>query len=179
MSPSKSFWSGIPVLAKAIGGIVTGLVGVGSLLVALGVIGNSSSNNNSPTGTTVPSSDTPGAPGNSGGSGGGLTATTTAKASFTVDRSAVTLQALGVKEAKVTVTNQGTTSLKVKAPTLDSSPQGAFVVDASDCTTSAVSPGDSCSLKVTYSGGVQAKATMTVLADNASPVDVDLIGSLA
>jgi hypothetical protein len=32
---------------------------------------------------------------------------------------------------------------------------------------------------VTYSGGVQAKATMTVLADNASPVDVDLIGSLA
>jgi len=174
VSPSKSFWSGIPVVAKAVGGIGTGIVGIGGLLVALGVIGNSNSNkNDSPSATTVPSDTS----GNTDGSG--VTATTSSKASFTVDRSAVTLQALGVKEAKVTVTNQGTTPLKVKAPTLDSTPQGAFVVDASDCTTSAVKPADSCSLKVTYSGGVQARATMTVLAQNASPVNVDLIGSLA
>ncbi|MGI9079932.1 MAG: hypothetical protein ACR2GF_03800 [Acidimicrobiales bacterium] len=176
MSPSKSFWSGIPVLAKAIGGIVTGLVGVGSLLLALGVIGNSNANkNNSPSATTVPSSNTSG---NSGGSGGGVTATTSAKASFTVDPRSVSLKALDATTV-VTVTNQGTGPLTVKAPELDGPQKDQFKVDAKLCVAHAVAPDGSCTLSITYSGILEAKATMTVTAENASPVTVSLTGTLA
>jgi hypothetical protein len=179
VSPSKSFWSGIPVLAKAIGGIVTGLVGVGSLLVALGVIGNSNSNNNSPTATTVPSSDTPGAPGNSGVSGGGVTATTSAKASFTVDTRSVSLKTLEPTTV-VTVTNQGTGPLTMKAPQLDGPQKDQFQVDAKLCVAHPVAPDGSCTLSVTYRGSLlEAKATMTVSAENASPVTVSLTGAPA
>ncbi|HEX3393711.1 MAG TPA: hypothetical protein VHS52_04215 [Acidimicrobiales bacterium] len=167
MSPSKSFWSGIPVLAKAIGGIVTGLVGVGSLLVALGVIGNSNSNNNSPSATTVPSSGTPGASDNSGsgGDGGGVTATTSAKASFTVDRDSMSFSLL-TKKATLTVTNKGPGALLMNLPQITGDKE--FSVAAPTCTAAPVPAGKSCTIDVTYSGAVKASATMEVTADNAS-----------
>ncbi len=170
MSTSKSFWSGVPVLAKAIGGIVTGVVGVGSLLIALGVIGKS---NSTPTVTTGGSGPTTSA--TSGGSG--ATASTTGSASFTVDRRVVGLKLLD-KTAAVTVTNQGSAPLKVKAPEIDG-PQGdQFKVVATECTKHAVAPDESCVLTVTYQGAAEAKATMTVTAENAKPVDVTLTGTL-
>ncbi len=169
MSTSKSFWSGIPVLAKAIGGIVTGVVGVGSLLVALGVIGRS----DTPTATTGGSGATPGA--TTGGNG--ATTSTSRVASFTVDRRVVGLKLLD-KTAVVTVTNQGASPLKVQAPEIDG-PQGdQFKVVATECTKHAVAPDESCALTVTYQGGAEAKATMTVSAENAKSVEVNLTGTI-
>jgi len=177
VSTSKSFWSGIPVVAKALGGIATGVVGVGGLLVALGVIGSSNnSNNNSPTATTL-------VPGSSGGAGssGGETATTAAKkGSFTLDRTDVALGGLLSKTATVTVTNKGSVALSLTRPDIIGTDKDRFSVVATECTGSDLEPGKSCSMEVTFtSGGAEASATMVVRADNASTsAQVKLKGSL-
>jgi len=176
VSTSKSFWSGIPVVAKALGGIATGVVGIGGLLVALGVIGNSNSSNNSPTATTL-------VPGSSGGAGssGGETATTAAKkGSFTLDRTDVTLGGLLSKTATVTVTNKGSVALSLTRPDIIGTDKDRFSVVATECTGSDLEPGKSCSMEVTFtSGGAEASATMVVRADNApTSAQVKLKGSL-
>ncbi|MGI8775883.1 MAG: hypothetical protein ACR2LJ_00490 [Acidimicrobiales bacterium] len=162
MSPSKSFWSGIPVVAKALGGIATGVVGIGGLLVALGVIGNSN-NNSSPTVTTVPPSDSSGVTNGSGGSG--PTTSTKAKGKFTVDPNAVTLS-LVKTDSVVTVRNNGTVSLSLNTKVTGQDPD-RFTVDASACTGITLASGGSCLIKVTLAGIGGASATLVVSADQA------------
>jgi len=170
VSPSKSFWSGIPVVAKAVGGIGTGIVGIGGLLVALGVIGNS--NNTSPTVTTVPSSD-----GTSVTTrGGGSPTSSTAKGSFTVDPTTLTF-GLGKADTSATVVNNGSVALKMNTPDI-SGDSDKFSVSATECTSKPLAPKKSCSIDVKFTGALSATATVVVSADNApDTVTVTLKGS--
>jgi hypothetical protein len=182
----KSFWSSVPGLVTGMAGVLTAAVGLITVLISLGVIGgNGGSGPSPPVGTNGSGASGSTSSGGSGagstsaaGGSTGVTPTTTAKASFAVDRPAVTLGTLANKAAVVTVTNQGTTALAVKAPRLDGPQKDQFTVDASDCTRRAVPSGSSCSIKVTFAGVAGASATMTVIADNAPSVDVALNGTL-
>ncbi|MBA3267117.1 MAG: hypothetical protein H0T70_02525 [Acidimicrobiia bacterium] len=169
----KSFWSSIPGLVTALAGILTGVVGLGTLLVQTGVVGDKDKANDVPgvvDGTG--DSDTPGVTSSAGASGAAE------KVSFTVGVSTVSLT--GVKpEGVVTVTNQGNSTLTVKKPQLSGPDAGRFRVDATDCTATKVPAGEACELTVTFAGGLEpASATMTVSADGTSDTEkVTLQGS--
>jgi len=167
----KSFWSSLPGMVTGIAGVVGAIVGVISVLIALGVIGGSKS---SPTVTTVPSSDTPGATSPAGGKD---TRGAAGQGSFTVDPSSLTLS-LAKPKASVTVINDGSVPLKISAPIVSGSDQDKFTVYATGCTSAPLVANKSCSMDVTFAGGLSAKATLTVTADKADKSTVALTGSL-
>jgi hypothetical protein len=177
----KSFWSSIPGLVTGIAGILTAGVGLVSVLIALGVIGGSDSNNT--TASTGATDTTVSSPSGSSGAIGGTTrpgaaASSGGTVSFTVDKATLTLKPLTPKDV-VKVTNQGSTPLAVKKPELFGTNKDKFDVDASECTTAKVPVGQSCDIVVTFTPGAEATATLQVTADGAtSPEKVALKGAL-
>ncbi len=100
--------------------------------------------------------------------------TTLADGSFTVDSKALKFSLTTTKGA-VTVTNDGSVPLTMNPPDLSGSDSDKFVVSASDCTSSLLPPKKTCTIDVTFAGGLSAKATMTVSAKNArDPVAITL-----
>jgi len=158
----KSFWSSVPGVVTGVAGVVGAVVGLITVLITLGVIGNS---NSSPTLTTLPPSETSGATSGSGAVTGG-SPTTVAKGSFTVDTDSLTLSLLKPEDS-VTVSNNGKVPLSLGLPQV-SGDKDRFKIMATECTSSAVGPGKSCSIKVTLNGPGAGSATMVVSADNAA-----------
>ncbi len=159
----KSFWSSVPGVVTGVAGVVGAVVGLITVLISLGVIGNS---NSSPTVTTLPPSETSGATSGSGAGTGG-SPTTVAKGSFTVDTDSLTLSLLKPEDS-VTVSNNGKVPLSLGLPQV-SGDKDRFTIVARDCTSSALGPGKSCSIKVTLNGpGAAGSATMVVSADAAA-----------
>jgi len=159
----KSFWSGVPGVVTGVAGVVGAVVGLITVLISLGVIGGS---NNSPTVTTLPDSETTGATSGPTASTGG-SPTKGAKGSFTVDTDSLTLSVLKPEDS-VTVSNNGKVPLTLGLPQV-SGDKDRFKIVATECTTGAVGPGKSCSIKVTLNGpGAAGSATMVVSADNAA-----------
>lgn len=171
-TPKKSFWSTVPGLVTGLVGLLTTLVALGTLLVTLGVIGDKSST----TVTTLAPGGTPGATTGGGGSGG-ATPTTAGTALFDASPRNVSLTAAS-KSATVTVTNRGTAKLTMETPAIDGPQKDQFQVVATACTKTDIPVGDTCSMTVTFKGGLEATATMTLSADKAKPVDVALKGTL-
>jgi hypothetical protein len=164
----KSFWSTIPGLITGVAGILTGVVGLGTLLVQLGVVGdNGGGGSTTKTGPGVTSK------GGSGTGSQGGSATT----SFTVDPPAVKLS-LTDKSATVTVRNTGSAPLELDQPQLGGSNPDQFTVSSGSCTANDVRVGGSCTMTVTFKGGLAATATMTLSASGASSHQVTLQGSL-
>lgn len=172
-TPHKSFWSGIPGLLTALAGILTGVLGLGTLAYQLGVVGDK---DKAPTTTTQSTSVAGGSESSGAGTGSGATGGTV---SFTVEPSDVTLKGLGSKSDDVKVTNRGTVALTVKAPQLTGPDKAKFTVDGTDCSNAKVAIGGSCQITVTFDGSGEAGATLTISADGApAPERVTLKGTL-
>jgi len=157
----RSFWSSLPGLITGVAGVVGAVVGLFTVLISLGVIGGS---NNSPTATTVPSSP---ATGSGTSTGDGTTRTTVADGSFTVDPNALKFSLTTTKGA-VTVLNNGSVPLRMNTPNVSGADKDKFVVSALGCTSDLLPPKKSCTIDVTFAGGLSAKATMNLSADKAS-----------
>ncbi len=125
----RSFWSSIPGLVTGLAGLLTAIVGLGTLAAQQGLFDNGSA-----TTTTV--------------AGGG--ATTTEAPAFTVNPTSLKLQATQ-RDTSVTVKNSTTTAtVKVLTPQFDGSDGASFKADAG-CTNVSLDPGRSCTLKVLFS----------------------------
>ncbi len=174
--PKRKFWSSIPGVVTGVAGVVGAVVGLITVLITLGVIGGS---NSSPTVTTLAPSGSSGAPSDSGSGtsgSGGATVSTAAKGSFTVDPNALTF-GLAKPKATVTVFNDGSVPLKMNTPVVSGTDQDKFAVSSSGCSSSLPAK-KSCSIEVTFAGGLSATATMKVSADNApDTAAVKLTGS--
>ncbi len=165
----RSFWSSLPGMVTGIAGVVGAIVGVISVLIALGVIGDSKS---SPTVTTLSPSDAPGA---TGGGAGRNPGNASGEGSFTVDSRNVNLT-LAKSKGSVTVSNTGSALLKIDTPQISGPDKAQFTVSATGC--SSLAARKTCSIDVTFTGALNATATMTVTADKADPTTVALTGSL-
>jgi len=168
---SKSFWSTIPGLITGLAGILTALVGLGTLLIQIGVIGGDG-NSNAKTGVT----GNPRAPGNTASDDSDSSATEPTRLSFTVAPDDVKLTT-SEKTDTVTVSNTGTAALTL-ATEIDGSGADQFTVTKGSCGTQ-VPKGGSCSMTVSFKGGLAAQAELIVKASGASSSqEVKLEGSL-
>ena len=171
---SKSFWSTIPGLITGLAGILTALVGLGTLLIQIGVIGGDDGDSGARSG--VSSTDRGAATGNTPSEDSDSPATEAARPSFTVAPDKLELTA-NRKSATVTVSNTGTTALTLAT---DVTGDGAdqFTVTTGACGTQ-VPKGGSCSINVSFKGGLTAQAELVVKASGAaSSQKVELEGAL-
>ena len=168
---SKSFWSTIPGLITGLAGILTAVVGLGTLLIQIGVIGGD--DDDATTTNTKPGAPAPTRPGSSQADDGSDTATGPPK--FTVAPDELKLTA-GEKTENVTVSNTGTTAFTLSTE-LTGTGEDQFTVSKGTCG-SQVPKGGSCVLTVSFKGALAAKADLVVTAPGASSQEVKLEGSL-
>jgi hypothetical protein len=174
-SNSKSFWSTIPGLITGLAGILTALVGLGTLLIQVGVIGGDDDGDSTVKSGVTATTRRGTATGNSQTEDSDSPATA-AKPSFTVAPDDLKLTA-SEKTDTVTVSNTGTTALTLSTElTGDGADQ--FTVTKGSCG-SQVPKGGSCSMTVSFKGGLSAQAELVVKAPGApSAQEVTLEGSL-
>lgn len=173
-SNSKSFWSTMPGLITGIAGILTALVGLATILIQIGVIGGDgdSGPGNEP-GETV-TTDADGRP--SGGSGGSGTATTAGRPTFTVAPTSLRLSG-SEKSDTVTVTNTGSAAFSVSTAVTGAG-DDQFEVSKGSCGSEVPGRG-SCTMTVSFKGGLEATAKLVVTVRGAaSPQEVSLRGTL-
>lgn len=171
-SNRRSFWSSVPGLVTGAAGVLTAVVGLFTVLIQLDVIGKDADNG---TDATVPGASTVTQPGATapGGAPGGTTA------KFTVTPPSATFDTVLKKEAKVTVSNDGSVPLDITTQFAGADPD-KFKVDAKDCTSAAVSSQAKCTMTVTYvpsTAGQHAARLIVAVAGAASPQEVKLSGS--
>jgi len=146
MSENKrSFWSSIPGLVTGLAGLLTGIVGLVTVLIQLNVLGGGSSNKTAATATTSPAAGVT----TTLGAGAGTTAVTEL-GSFTLSPKPLTF---GPTEKVKTVTVKNTsdrTAITLKPPTVTGDNAAQFTPTFDTCTSGALLPGLSCTLKVTF-----------------------------
>lgn len=144
----RSFWSSIPGLITGLAGLLTAIVGLGTLAAQQGVFGKGSSS----------------------------TPTTTEAPAFTVTPTLLKLQATQ-RDTSVTVRNSTTTAtVRVLTPQFDGSDGASFKADAG-CTNVSLDPGRSCTLKVLFSPSGLLKtynATLVLKAEGTPATEVPI-----
>lgn len=163
---SKSFWSTIPGLITGLAGILTAVVGLGTLLIQVGVVGGDGSDDPT-TGRKSGSTVTTLAPGARSGD-------TEAVAKLDVSPTAVDLTVTDKTES-VTVENSGSKALSLQQPALSGAGKDQFEVK-NGC--SQLQAGDSCNVTVTFKGLSEASATMMIRGSDGVSKQVSLEGSL-
>lgn len=171
---AKSFWSTMPGLITGLAGILTAVVGLGTLLIQVGVIGGGD-DDSTPKSETGATATTPAGGGRSDGSDDSGTATTPPK--FTVAPQELRLTA-GDKTGNVTVSNTGGAAFTL-ASEITGTGKDEFTLKKGTCGAEVPKSG-SCTMTVEFKGGLAATAKLVVTVRGASPSQqtADLEGSL-
>ena len=186
MSERGPFWSTVPGLVTGAAGVLTAIVGLLTVSVQLGWIGDGSSGNggSSTSSSGVPGSSTPttgATPGSTvAGSSNHPGATSSASSAFAVEPTAVEFPSIGAREATVVVRNTGDAALTVKPPTVTGSGAASFTVADVGCTREKLAPGRSCDVQVAFApkGAGQFSARLVVATSEvARQQEVELKGS--
>ena len=179
----RSFWSSTSGVVTGVAGTLTGIVGIVGIATQAGWIGSGGDTGQSATkqadGADTTTSTTASSDSRTSGvdQRAGRSATT-AGASFTVDPSALSFEALGARTASVTLKNTGRVEMNVEDITVDGGDEDRFTV-AAPCTQASIEPGRSCAVDVSFTpgGSGTARATMVIEVEDAPAEEVPLSGS--
>ena len=173
---SKSFWSTMPGLITGLAGILTALVGLGTLLIQIGVIGGDDGDSATTTARPGATATTRAGGAQSDGSDDSdRSDTATGPAAFTVAPDEVKLTS-GDKTENLIVSNTGGRAFTVSTEFAGTG-KDQFTLSKGTCG-SQVPRGGSCTMTLTFKGGLAAEAELVVTASGASSQKVDLEGSL-
>jgi hypothetical protein len=141
MAEKGSFWSSLPGVLTGIAGLATAVVALLSLAASQGWIGGD------------------GADG-AGSAGGGE-----APARIDVDPTSLQFRAVpgAASSETVTVTNGGDAPVRLEQPKIDGADADRFEIAGGNCTGQPLPPGRSCEVVVTFSGGLTADASATLV----------------
>lgn len=160
----RSFFATIPGVITGLAALLTGIVGLVTVLAQIGVLGGGSGGSSGITTTVV---------------GGGNTATAEAPR-FTLSPSSLDFPASGARTKSVKVTNEsGSAPLLVSPPRITGTDRAEFSVSSGDCN-APLRAGSSCELQVTFSpsGTLRSyQATLEVSPEGARTQEVRITAS--
>lgn len=180
----RSFWSSTSGVVTGVAGTLTGIVGLVGIATQAGWIGSGGDTSQSAArqadGADTTTSTTASSDSRTGGvdQRAGRSATT-AGASFTVDPSALSFEALGARTASVTLKNTGSIEMNVDDISVEGEDEDRFTVAGTACSQASIDPGRSCEVEVSFTpgGSGTAKATMVIEVEDAPAEEVSLSGS--
>lgn len=178
MSKGRAFFSTLPGVVSGVAAFVTAIVGLITVAVQLGWVGDDDGGGAS---TTVTTGAGGGAGGTgSGGGGGGASTTVVGTGQLSVTPTRLAFAPLQAKEATVTVRNDGNGSVTLQPPTLEGPDRAQFSAAYSGCPTT-LAPGRSCPVRVTFSptraGRYQATLVVAPTQGTARAVEVGIEGN--
>lgn len=185
----RSFWSTTSGVVTGLAGTVTGLVALATMATQMGWVGSPGGGERSTTADSHVTTTTSGAgsAGSADRGGGGSVArgsrdqgqAPTGAPSFSVDPQSVSFDVLGERMATVGVRNVGAEPIELDSPAVEGSDADAFTVATPSCTGGSLDPGRSCDVEVTFSprrSGAHA-ATLIIQAVGAGSREVPLTGA--
>lgn len=176
MSKGKAFFSTLPGVVSGVAAFVTAVVGLITVAVQLGWVGDDDGGGASTTVTT----GTGGGDGGTGSAGAGASTTVAGTGQLSVSPTQLTFAPLQAKEVTVTVRNDGNGSVTLQPPTFAGPDRAQFSATYSGCPTT-LAPGRSCPVRVTFSptraGRYQATLVMAPASGAARAVEVPIEGN--
>ena len=172
MSKGKAFFSTLPGVVSGIAALVTGIVGLGTLAVQLGWVGDDDGGGNGGGAATTVATE-------AGGSGSGG-APSGGAAELEATPAKLTFVPLQAKEMTVTVRNDGTAPVTLRPPDIDGADSDQYSAAYDRCE-SPLGAGRSCRVKVTFEPTKAGRSTATLVvaptSGSVKAVEVEIEGN--
>lgn len=184
----RSFWSTTSGLVTGLAGLLTAVVGLITVAVQLGWVGGDDGDGDKQRAADSAASTTPGSgPAGTTGTtsrgltGGGATATTApaSRTPLSANPANLTLDTLGNREKVVTITNGGSSSVPLRAPTIEGIDSNQFAISNVTCG-NRLDVNRTCEVKVTYQATRTGQATARLVVqptDSTPALEVPISGS--